>query len=440
MGKSTLLLHALRDRPHVYFQATRVADLDGQELFRQQALRTLGEDPLLRGLSGWEALLGYTRRLAETSHPGLTIVLDEFPYLCEANQALPSIIQKFWDEVQAARSPLHLVLCGSAIAFMSELLAERNPLHGRQSAELDLAPLSFREAAEFFPEWTPEDRLRAHGVFGGMPYYLSLCDPQRSLSENILDVILADGAPLREEPERLLLAELQNVARYSSILRAAADGCTLRGEISNRVLAPGEAGSSLTPYFHKLHQLRLLRAEASLDVRDRARPRNVRYFVDDPFLTFYFRFVLPLTSALEAGHAAEVLEEVILPHFDEYMGHHFEEICRQWLRLFGKSILGSSAREVGRIWSAHYDLDVAATLLNGDQAFGECKWRRNEAGVNVLDKLRDTSKQTPYRRTPAPWLLLFSRSGFTADLHAIAKEEPKLILLTPQQLLGIGAS
>ena len=437
VGKSTLILRALEGRAHVYFQATRVTDPDSQELFRRQVAHALGGDPVLDGLVGWEALLGYLRHQAEVGHPGLTVVLDEFPYLCEANRALPSIVQKVWDGVRSAGSPLNLILCGSSISFMEELLAERNPLHGRQSAELDVGPLSFREAAEFFPSWSLEDRLRAHGVFGGMPYYLSLCEPERTLADNIRDVILVDGAPLREEPERLLQAELQNVARYASILRAVADGCTRRPEILNRVLSRGESGTSLTPYFHKLEALRLLRSEVSLEVRDRSRARNARFYLDDPFLAFHYRFVLPYGSALEAGHAEEVLDGAILPRLDEYMGERFEEICRDWLRLFGREQFPSSAREVGRIWAADYDIDVAATLLNGEQVFGECKWWAGPVGLNVLERLQQTSGRTAYRRADSgAYLLLFSRSGFTPELTAQADTDPRLILAGPDRLLG----
>lgn len=228
VGKSTLILRALEGRAHVYFQATRVTDPDSQELFRRQIGRALGSDPILDGLVGWEALLGYLQRQAEARYPGLTVVLDEFPYLCEANRALPSIVQKVWDGVRATGSPLNLILCGSSISFMEELLAERNPLHGRQSAELDVAPLSYREAAEFFPSWSPEDRLRAYGVFGGMPYYLSLCAPERTLADNIRDVILVDGAPLSEEPEHLLHAELALSPNSWDTQREAVRVCSRR--------------------------------------------------------------------------------------------------------------------------------------------------------------------------------------------------------------------
>jgi len=436
VGKSTLILHAIQGRPHVYYQATRVTDPDSQALFRSQISRALGGDPVLDGLTGWESLFEYLHQRARSTAQGLTVVLDEFPYLCDANPALPSIVQKVWDHVRATGSPLNLILCGSSISFMEELLAERNPLHGRQTAALDVGPLTYREAAGFFPGWSAEECLRVYGVFGGLPYYLSLCRPERTLAENILNVVLADGAPLREEPEHLLQAELQNVARYASILRAVADGCTQRSEIMNRVLPKGETGTSLTPYFHKLEALRLLRAEVSLDIRDRDRARNARFYLDDPFLAFHFRFVLPYASALEAGHAEEVLQEAILPHLDEYMGGRFEEICRDWLRLYGRERLPSSAREVGRIWAADYDIDVAATLLNGEQAFGECKWWAGPVGLNILDRLQENSALTRYRkRDHTPCYLLFSRSGFTPELETKAAGDPRVVLIDPEQLL-----
>jgi AAA+ ATPase superfamily predicted ATPase len=252
VGKSTLILRALEGRPHVYYQATRVTDPDSQELLKQQAARALGGDPVLAGLTGWEAIFSYFQRLAETSHPGLTLVLDEFPYLCEANRALPLIVQKVWDEVRGARTPLNLILCGSAIAFMEDLLAERNPLHGRQSAKLDVGALSYREAAEFFPRWDPEEQLRAYGVFGGMPYYLSLCDPDRTLAENVQAVILVDGAPAPGgATERLPLR--QHPARGGGRVHEAAgdpEPGALQGRIRDRphALLPQAGGAPPAPH------------------------------------------------------------------------------------------------------------------------------------------------------------------------------------------------
>jgi hypothetical protein len=174
----------------------------------------------------------------------------------------------------------------------------------------------------------------------------------------------------------------------------------------------------------------------SLDVWDPDRSRNARFFLDDPFLAFHYRFVLPYTSALEAGHADEVYEEVIAPHLDDYMGERFEEICRQWVRLYGRERLPSAALEMGRIWSADYDIDVAATLLNREQVFGECKWWGKPVGLNVLDRLRDTSGRTSYRDGKTePYYLLFARAGFTPEVRTAGEQDARLLHLEPASLI-----
>jgi uncharacterized protein len=279
VGKSTLLRHVIQQRPAVYYQATRVSDKDNQDLFKRAITTVTGVDPVLASIEGWEGIFHHLAQKAAGQDQPFSIILDEFPYLCEGNSGLPSIIQKMWDDVRERKIPLILVLCGSRISFMETLLAERNPLHGRQSAEFDIHPLTFREAAAFAPRWSLQDRLRLFAVFGSVPYYLSLLDPGTPLAANIQRVLLDDGAPLREEPTHLLQAELTQIGRYASILRAIADGCTQIKDITGRVLSAHESGSVLNSYLATLQGLRLVTAAHSLDVRDPERQRNSRYYI-----------------------------------------------------------------------------------------------------------------------------------------------------------------
>ena len=432
VGKSTLLQQALEGRRHVYFQATRVADADSQALLKAAIAQALGTDPLLDAVARWDGIFAYLRAAAAAGD-SLVVALDEFPYLCDDNRALPSIVQKVWDEVTRAGIPLKLVLCGSHVAFMEDLLAERNPLHGRQTRDLEVEPLSFREAAQMLPGWTPEAALRAYGVFGGMPYYLSLLDPADDLAANVRRLVLEDGAPLRDEPMHLLQAELQSPARYASILRAVADGLTVRGEIVNRVMQNDEKSAGITPYIDRMERMRLLRRMYSLDVVAPEKSRNTRYFLNDPFLAFHFRFVLPNSSALQAGHAESVYRLAIEPFMDKYMGERFEEICRAWVSLYGQERLGVPARTVGKIWAADYDVDVAGELLDGRRIAGECKWWKKPAGLNVHAELASEAARNGYFAGSDPVLLIFARS-VTPELRE--HQSGKLHLLTLAELLG----
>jgi AAA+ ATPase superfamily predicted ATPase len=179
IGKSTLIREAIKNRTHIFYQATRVTSSLNLESFKAEVAHGRGVDDLLTGLGDWLAVLHYLARAAEQK-PGLTIVLDEFPYLVDADCALPTIVQKFWDSGAARAGNLKLLLCGSMIAQMEALLAERNPLYGRKTLVLDLGPLSFREAAHFV-RYSAEKKLLTCGVFGGTPFYLEQLRDSESL-------------------------------------------------------------------------------------------------------------------------------------------------------------------------------------------------------------------------------------------------------------------
>jgi hypothetical protein len=60
------------------------------------------------GLSGWEHLINAIRERAKAT-PGVTLVLDEFPHLCESNPGLPFVLQKF--ATKSAPRGSHSISC-----------------------------------------------------------------------------------------------------------------------------------------------------------------------------------------------------------------------------------------------------------------------------------------------------------------------------------------
>jgi uncharacterized protein len=441
VGKSTLILQSLEGQRHVYFQATRLTASQNLVLFKQALLETFGASVVLESLSDWAGVLAYLPTLQNQQAQGLqsecVFVLDEFPYLAEAEPALPSLIQRAWDAWERAGHRIKLVLCGSSIAFMESLLAEKNPLYGRQTFTLDLAPLGFREVRQAFPNLAPDAFFTLYGIYGGMPYYLRLIDPQASLEQNLLDTVLEPSSPLFEEPLHLLQAEMREVGRYQSILAAVADGQSEFGEIVNRI-PEFSSGNQLSPYTARLEGLRLLETVHSLD-KD-AKGRNRRHFLSDPFLRFWYRFVLPYSSALESGNAGLVYAQRILPQLNRFMGEAFEDQCREYVSKHALESLHEPALEVGRIWGGDFDLDVVARLLSGGILLGECKWWTERIGINVLETLQSRHSKTSYGKGEAVQYALFSRSGFTSDLERLvqnqAQDHPKVHLYSLERLLG----
>src|SRR5262245_41067636 len=97
VGKTELLQQLCQGRRSAYFLAAQVRDKDNLRAFRDVLAESLA-DPLIASVEfpDWAAALNFVAERAGSER--LVIVLDEFPYLCEANAGLPSLIQRFWDQ------------------------------------------------------------------------------------------------------------------------------------------------------------------------------------------------------------------------------------------------------------------------------------------------------------------------------------------------------
>ena len=344
VGKTELLQRLCHGRRAVYFLAAQVRDKDNLRAFRAVLAEALN-DPLLESLEfpDWTAALGY---VAERSNEErLVVVLDEFPYLCEANKGLPSLIQSFWDQ-RGKRSQLMLVLCGSQVSFMErEVLAERSPLFGRRTGQRRLEPLEPSEAMSFFPSWSFEDMLAAYGILGGMPAYLGRFQEGRSLTENLQREILRPEGFLFDEVQFLLRTELKSPATYNSILAAVARGSDRVGDIA---LTVGVDSPTANKYLTVLRDLRLVEREVPLTDPDPLRSRKGTYRIADRFLAFHFRHVQPHLSLIEAGRGSRVLEEYVLPDLERLRQEARTELVYEHLGRSAAEILGEEILERGR--------------------------------------------------------------------------------------------
>ncbi|MGH2583780.1 MAG: AAA family ATPase, partial [Dehalococcoidia bacterium] len=191
VGKSTLLARFAGDKRAVYLYGTRMAEPDILAGLSLQAAETF-DDAYLRAapFPSWEAALDYFA--ARARHERLLLVLDEFPYLCDVTRGLDTLVQRWWD-ANYHTIQLVLVLAGSAFSAMEGLTGATGPLHGRRTAQLDVQPFDYFDAARFYPQLAPEDRVRAHACFGGIPAYLRYWTASSGLAEQVQRTVLAPG-------------------------------------------------------------------------------------------------------------------------------------------------------------------------------------------------------------------------------------------------------
>jgi AAA+ ATPase superfamily predicted ATPase len=344
VGKTELLQQFCRERRAVYFLAAQVREKDNLRAFRD-ALAGALDDALAASVDfpDWSAALSFVAERSRDER--LVLVLDEFPYLCEASKGLPSEIQRFWD-TRGKTSNLVLVLCGSQISFMEkEVLAERSPLFGRRTAQRKLEPLLPEDTLAFFPKWSVRDRVLAFAILGGMPAYLRRFDDELTLYQNVLKECLRPEGYLFDEVQFLLRSELSNPATYNSLLSAIARGEEKVGDIA---LSVGVDSTHANKYLSTLRELSLVEREVPLTDPDPLRSRRGTYRVADRFLAFHFRHIQPHVGLIHAGRGGRVLEEFIEPDLDRLYDEARVEFILSHLKGQAAEVIGEELVEVGR--------------------------------------------------------------------------------------------
>ncbi len=434
VGKSALLDEFARNKRCVLFQAVEgstadhLRDLTGAILACEED-RVLREAPL----TSWRAALAKLLEMAQ--HERLLVIIDEYQYAAEADRTLASLLQRWWSR-EAAQSSIYLVLCGSYIRFFVDNVLT-GPAYGRNTGSVQLRPLTYLQAASFLKGWKPEDKLRAFAVTGGIPHYLAQLDPDRSLGWNIQHNVLERGAVLFQEAELLMREELREPRVYYSILRAISDGCTRVSDIQQRAL-PDRRPNELNPYLGTLQELNLV--ELSQPVAGIAVRRGV-WTIADPYLRFWFRFVLPNRVYLEHGVApSQVYQSAIAPRLDHFVSKPlFEEICRQWLldRMAAGEV--PAADKVGAWWGpipapipenrrrqVEAEVDVVAMKGHKVALAGEAKWTTEPVGFAMLNHLREVAQRLPGADEQTQ-LMLFGRSFDPRLVEAARAEGIRLV-------------
>lgn len=315
-----------------------------------------------------------------------------------------------------------------------EVLAERSPLYGRRTGQLQLTPLSYRDSGNFFPEHSSKEKIIIYGILGGIPAYLnrftfhfsqhSEQTSKRTIEQHIKEELLIPQGYLFDEVNFLLRMELRNPRTYASLLQAVAGGATRLNEISQRV---GLETTNANKYLSVLRELGLIKRETPLTERAPQKSRKGIYKIADNYLNFWFRFILPNRSLIESGNADLVYQQMISPYLSDYMGLIFEDVCRQYIRFYWEEKLKVAPKQIGAHWGSNLEIDVLTENIDGSHWFGECKWWQAPVGESVLNRLIEKATQVSDQWKQNPRYVLFSASGFTDSLKKRAEKESILL-------------
>lgn len=350
------------------------------------------------------------------------LVIDELPYLTETAPELPSVVQRYVD----AQDGPPLVLAGSSLATMRDLVTAQAPLYGRAAAVVVPAPFAAGDLMKLWQVTDPAVALWIDAAVGGLPGYRPLVEPPRAdLDAWMVDEVLAPSSPLLDAAEAALVDVAAPVSRgvHHTILAAIAGG---ERSFSAIARVAGQPTGALTRPLAALE-----RAGLVTRVVDPLRSRRDLYDLADPHLRTWLTVIAPHRAALQAGRAGEVWARLRETTWRaQVLGPRWEAVVRAHLAaapvrgLGPVDVVGATTISDRRSRVSH-EVDLVALRGREVVAIGEAKLRR--LGPPDVERLRGLRE---LMGAPEARLVLASADAVDRSVAQSAD----VIALTPHQL------
>lgn len=411
LGKSTLIKRVLSDND-VYFLADR-SEPQYQRVLLAKVIAQAFPDFDKVTYPDWESLL---RAVNYRTDKRFTLCLDEFPYLVEQAPELASVLQKLVDEKQLK---YNLIVCGSSQNMMYGLFLDSTaPLYGRADEIMKLTPIRLpyiREALGL----DAVNAIEEYAVWGGVPRYWELRENNGSLSETLWYQIFSVNGTLYEEPIKLFQDDVKDIVKTSTIMSYIGSGANRLSEIAARC---NEPTTNLSRPLKKLIDLGFLDKDIPFGVDEKNAKKSL-YKIADPFMAFYYRFVVPNRSFIELGRRMPI-EQALNAHFSEYVSMHWEKLCRDAVtgNLIGGVVYSKARRWWGSVINEEgkpeqIELDVVAESLDKKYLLvGECKWTAQENGKQLTATLLRKAEMLPFAKKYTIIPMLFLKNKPTEDI------------------------
>lgn len=339
VGKSELLEQALQNRKVLKFEGIEGRPVTYQrESFLGELAKYCSDFNIAKlKLKSWkEVFLILAEKLEKTK--GVVVYLEELQWLANYRSDLVSDLKYVWDNHLRKVSGLKLILCGSATSFMVGKVLKSKALYSRSINEIHLEPFSLAESRKYLANYSNSGSLDAHLLIGGIPEYLRYFKKNETALMTLQNEVFVPGAYFLSEFDRVFTSSLAKFETHKQlVLLFAKRKFYLRSELAEELAVSG--GGSFTGILEDLELIGLIARFNPY------KSKKTFYYLRDPYLNFYLKFILPKRVNIKEGQYKRSLGDAIdLVKLQQYLGYSFERYCREKHFTLAK-ILGISGVE-----------------------------------------------------------------------------------------------
>ena len=275
--------------------------------------------------TNWSEAFRLLQKALEKMPNGTKIIFfDELPWFDTYASNFISALEHFWNDWASYRSDIKLIACGSATTWMlNHVINSRGGLHNRITHNILLSPFKLHEVEEYFKSqgfyYERPEIIECYMAMGGVAYYLSLFENNKSVAQNIQQLCFTRGGELSEEFDRLfnsLFKKADNHLAIVTALKNKGKGMTRLDLLDATGLANNGRFSLI---LKELEQCDFIRSYTPFGKSK----KDMMYQLIDPFCLFYFKFMHNNGSFLDNYW----LKMQTTAEYESWCGHAFEIVC-----------------------------------------------------------------------------------------------------------------
>ena len=306
------------------------------------------------------------------------VFIDEMPWIDTPKSEFVEALESFWNAWGARRSDILFIASGSASSWMMDKLVD-NPggLHARITNNIYVRPFNLAETEEYLRSrrivWDRYQILKLYMIFGGIPFYLSLLDPSKSMIENVDRMFFRKNGEMRVEFDELYNAIFSNSGSYLEVVEALyknKSGMTY-SQISNAVKI---GGAKLSKILKNLERCDFILSYSQFGNKT----RGTIYRLTDFYTLFYYKFVASADTKDEQWWQHNYNSRSV----ESWQGMSFELVCmthlsqiKQRLGISGISTSVSSWRFKSEEGSAERGCQIDMVIDRGDHSINLCEMK-----------------------------------------------------------------
>ena len=382
IGKTRLILKSLEGQTFLYFFIAKKNEKMLCEEFVSE-IRNILKLPIFGEITRFKDVFGLLIEYSKTTQ--VNLVIDEFQEFNSINPSVYSEMQDVWDR-NKEQSMMNLILCGSIYSLMQKIFENsKEPLFGRATAKIHLKPFDVDTLTQILkahhPDHSPKDLLAFYMLTGGVAKYVELfCDSRAVSYDLMLERIFSNNSLFIDEGKNLLIEEFgKDYQTYFSILSLIASSKTSRTDMESIL------NKSIGGYLDKLeNEYNIIKKITP--VFSKQESRMTKYYIEDNFLSFWFRFIFKYRTAIEIENY-DYVKDIVTRDFDVYSGRFLEKF------IMNRLLMSKKYNLIGNYWekanSNEIDI-IAVNEMEKTMLIAEVKLNPNKFKLSVLQEKAKT--------------------------------------------------